>query len=225
LLVAYCADFVRTADLDQQLDGPNVGVGLCVNMEERVLPFEVQCCRVRTGVDLLITGSLNPSTNLRECVLAAQGFVLSWAPVLDATVGHLASPRASRPLQLIGQGTASRLHVHLVCAHIEVKHELYTAAMAVSMVSLMLRRRAPEDMGVLGELTADGDLGLPLEAFTEEIVQACVKQGIRRLVLSSRAVIADEAKAALAEIGEDGRPVLELLQFAKLQDALPVIFG
>jgi hypothetical protein len=101
-----------------------------------------------------------------------------------------------------------------------VEHTHYKAPIAVAVLSLLLQRRPRADTGVLGDLTCEGLLG-PIDDWSVEWVDACVAQGLRRMVVSDVTELPEDVKDhAAARLG-DGRPRLEFMLYKSIFDAFP----
>ena len=223
--------------LARDLDGPNVGVGKSLRREEvseGTNPnqcFEVQCCWTGPGMggDVMITGIVTQL--MKECVAVARDMILIHEERIIRDLGlHVRRKRrqddedgsAASGITLFDK-TGQDLHVHIL-SWSDTPHTSYIASMVLAMVSLMSKRRLPEDLGAEGDLDCSGILN-PIYKWTTAQVEECKRQGLRRMVVSVKTEFDEGAKEAAAALGDDGKATVEFLPYGNILDALPHIFA
>ena len=216
--------------LASDLDGPQVGVGKSFRRDNNVVEgtnpnqcFEVQCCWSGPGKggDVIVTGVVTEL--MKGYVTVARDMIMIHEERITRDLGLRVRLNINgEPISLLRK-TGQDLHVHIV-AWSNIKHSGYIAAIVVAMVSLMSKRRLPEDLGAEGDLNCSGNLS-PIRKWTPSQVAQCKRQGLRRMVVSVKTEYEEEAKEAAAALCDDGKATLEFLPFRNILDALPHIFG
>lgn len=202
------------------LDGPHVGVGRCFMREnlEGVVVVECQCCHVKPGTGQVITTVTGETSSvLVESVLIVYNMLKIQAVAMANALGQ--------PGQLPGIHKSDHdLHVHVVGPGIPIGHTSYMAATVLSMVSLLLGQRPPDDVGAVGEVNEFGVID-PTFQWTAGEVRACHRLGLRRMVVSVDEVFEEEALVLAGQMMEDGRPMVEFLRFERMMEAMAAVFG
>lgn len=206
------------SDLVEALDGPHVGVGVCMTSEEDGTRFvEFQACVVGPGkAAVLMSGWLSEVT--RQSVTVVRAVVLEHAAALDrlfaverkASTHPLARPHVD-------------LHVHICNGWVPLEAPYQQAALYVALVSLVMRQRPRADTAIVGVVDNLTDF-YSASHYTEAVIHACQRRGIRRLVCAEQIVLSPEARAAAEEVLEDGRPRVEVLWPTSLLAAVPMVF-
>jgi hypothetical protein len=151
--------------------------------------FGVQCCLRRPGRgEMIVTG--NAPAAMVDCATVAKDCVARSMAIIEERLG-LERRSEEAGLRLIPP--LCDLHVHVDNAWEPASNRHYSSAFLVAMVSLMLRRRPVEDVGIIGHIVPDGllfELSVPGggEAWTDEGVASCFLQGFRRLIISDDTV-------------------------------------
>lgn len=203
------------------LDGPHVGVGICLGLlDDGVGLVEVQCCRLLPGKrELLLTGNFSGSAEMAlQTVTALAEKDAACLLAMDK------SAAARGPPVLLPRGTD--LHVHLHHDYGPVTTIYFMGAAYLSLISLLLGRRPPADVliyggvGNMGSLTWGGTAPeLPAVYMTDAF-----RLGYRRLFLGGMCKVTAEAAAEAAILADDGRPRVEIIRKKKMRDAAAAVF-
>jgi hypothetical protein len=135
-------------------------------------PVEVQACRVSPGgTGLLVTGVT--ADLVRRCRALVR--------FLDSCVPDLAAYQQLEKLPAPLATERQDLHVHTHGPHEPLRHAAYLGAAAVSLVALLLGRRPPEAVAVVGGVDEDGGLE-PVSLSAAGLAQ-CGRVGTQRVTV------------------------------------------
>ena len=204
------------------MDGPHVGIGRCVGLEGQARPFESQCCWVRPGSQkLIVTGGIGDDELGDETLRHLAKVVFLTVSSHIEVVKHNLRALTGNSVDLIKTG--HDVHMHLVWeANGGVKHGRYQAAMAASLLSLMIQRRPRDDTAILGALTCTGRLSVAnLEV---DVVALCYAQGIRRMIVAEEQGFEQEVLDQAAVVEEDGEPLLRFIRHTFVWNAVLDLF-
>lgn len=201
------------------LSGTHLGLATCVGkVSAGELVVEFQCCwtgpRSSSSEDRIVTGLMTSVT--RERVVAVQSVVLE---LMDKIASHFHKSVGDlgyyRPTMI--------LHVHLESLYEIEEGSYYMGAIFISLVSLIVGRRARSDTAIYGDISPTGTFSYGGE-WTRGEVECCRRMGIRRVVMGAQVKVSRAAQALADTRQEDGRPLVELRQEAFISKALQHCF-
>ena len=213
-----CTGFTKTDEMVAALDGPHVGVGVCMGLvDDHHGMIEFQCCwttpRIH-GEEVLATGALSIVTH--EAVLVIKVLVLEHTQRIAQYFGL--APEKLRLIRL-----KHTLYVH-VCNWEPIEPAYQMGAIYVCMVSLLVGRRPRTDTAIFGDVTTVG-VFISKWKWSEKEVEVCKSKGIRRVVLGAGTEVLKAAQAMADVIHEeDGRPTVEFKFETRLVNVLPHMF-
>jgi hypothetical protein len=211
---------VQRDGMVEALDGPHIGRGATLGLDLPLLRFELQCCVRKPGTrNVITTGNMLPS------MVGAAESVKFFVSSHCAEIGHRLGRNDLGPLI----PPRCDLHIHANYAWHPTDDLKYSSAIFVALVSLLLGRPPAPDVVVFGNITPAGVL-FPgqvenLRPWSVEDVQMCESQGIRRIVLSHRTTIGEEAREAARQLKADGSDTLTFVLVNNILDGLAHVFG
>lgn len=214
----HVTELKPTAVMRCAMDGPHVGVGVCYGLEDEEVAFEAQCSWVRPGnCKLIATGGIGDV--LKRCADVTYIIVRSLACSINKRLTELSYP----PVDLIKTGYD--IHMHLVCqSSKEVSHGLYKAAMAMSLLSLMMRRRPRQGVGIVGDVMPSGRISMYSSDWTLVTVDRCEFFRVRRIIIPKEVELSPEVLDRAAIPAADGQPTLVFIRHESLWDAIEDVF-
>ena len=202
-------------------EGPHLGMGYGIGLayKDNVGAYEVQCCWVSPGNhETIMTGNLSQVS--REGIMWCKSFIETYMGDIITAFG-LPPPPASSSFYKPGVD----LHVHVAHDWEPISASYQMGVIFISMVSLLVGRRAREGVVILGDM---GNLGGLLSAWevTEEMVEFCRLCKFHTLVVGEGTTIAEGARRAAG--GDDdecyGGGKVEIRIVSKVLDAIPLCF-
>ena len=145
---------------------PHVGVGKCLGFEVAEA-FEAQCCWVRPGNGLLITGAMGQV--MSECAMVAYQLISAYEGVITKRL----EPSAQSPLFLMKAGQGVHIHIAYNIGR-DISHGLYKGAMVVALLSLLVKRCPREDTAIVGDVTCLGGLCPLAGGWTLPMIGKCL---------------------------------------------------
>ena len=189
------------------LDGPHVGLGLCVGLaKDGHSVIEVQCTwtgpRKLTDDDVIITGHIN--SVMQESVNLVKDLVVERNREIAEHLG-----RKPEQLRLIKQ--TRYLHVHIENEYKAVNKSYLMGAIYISMISLLIGRRPKAGTAVFGDISPYGVFSSVWD-WTDQEVGVCQSKGNRQVVVGSGTVLLDKAPQMVEAMQEDGQPLVKIIQ-------------
>ena len=201
------------------LKSPHVGVAYGVGQldEDTITDYQIQSCWVSPGGnDIIMTGALSQAS--REGIMWCKSFAETfWSSILEA-FGLPPPPSSSSSFGPFYKPEFD-LHVHVAHSWHPLPAAYQMGAIFMSLVSLMVGRRAMPHVAVLGDLSNLGELISDWEV-TEEMIHFCRLRGIHTLVVGHGTTIGDKAKKAASSRDE----IIEVHTVWKVLDAIPFCF-
>jgi ATP-dependent Lon protease len=179
---------------------------------------EVQCTHLSPGKgELLITGNVSELT--RMCVRTALALVEDQADAIIARLGVGTEP-AGAPLMR----RRTDLHVHIEHGFKPLESSYHMGAVVMSLVSLLIGKRADERVMVFGTVGNAGTVYYR-GTISEEVVTNSGIGDCRRLIIGLGTEVAKAAEQQAAAPHADGRRKLELPVYDNMMDAVEAYFS